>query len=97
MTREVAAIVASHSLALLMVVWTAVELTELPVRIFSLLHYLGQQSVLGTRSYWSTYYSLDVASHVIRALVTSLARDLVLEGRSASGQTVCRHHRSGKS
>lgn len=73
MTREDAAIVASRSLALLMAVWTLVELTELPVRIFSLLHHVGQQSVLGTRSYWSTYYSLEVAFHVIRVLVTSLA------------------------
>ena len=73
MTREDAAIVASRSLALLMAVWTLVELTELPVRIFSLLHYFGQQSVLGTRSYWSTYYSLDLASYLIRALITSLA------------------------
>jgi hypothetical protein len=73
MTRENAAIVASRSLALLMAVWTLVELTELPVRIFSLLHHLGQQSVLGTRSYLSTYDFLEVAFHAIRVLVRSLA------------------------
>jgi hypothetical protein len=73
MTREDAAIVASRSLAMRMAVWTLVELTELPEWLLSLMHHLGQQSVLGTRDYWTSYYSVVLALHVIRVLVTSLA------------------------
>jgi hypothetical protein len=73
MTREDIAVVASRSLALLMAIWTLVEMTELPVRIFSRVHHLAQQSVLGTRDYWSKYYFIEVVFHVIRVLITALA------------------------
>ena len=73
MTQEDAAIVASRSLAMLMAVCTLVELTRLPEPIYSLVHHLGHQSVLGTRDYWTSYYSVVLAFLVIRILLTSLA------------------------
>jgi hypothetical protein len=73
MTREDAAILASRSLPMLMAVWTLVEVTALPEPIYSLLHHLGHQSALGTRDYWTSYYSVVLAFLVIRILVTSLA------------------------
>ncbi len=73
MTREDMAVVASRSLALLMTVWTLVDVTHLPEQIFSLLHHVGHQSVVGPADYWTGYYSLVIAFHVIRLLVMALA------------------------
>ena len=67
------AVVASRSLALLMAVWTLVNLTYLPEQVFSLLHHVGQQSVIGAPDYWTGYYSLVIAFHVIRILLMALA------------------------
>lgn len=73
MTREEAAVVASRSLAMLMAMWTLIDLTYLPETIFSLLHHLGHQSVVGPRDYWSGYYSLLLASQGFRILLVALA------------------------
>jgi hypothetical protein len=73
MTREDMAVLASRSLALLMAVWTLVDLTYLPEQIFSLVYHLGHQSVVGTRDHWSSLYSLVITFHVIRLLLTALA------------------------
>ena len=72
MTRE-DMVVASRSLALLMAVWTLVDLTYLPVRIFELLHHERHQSVIGRPDYWASYYSLAIACQVIRILLMALA------------------------
>lgn len=73
MTREDMAVVASRSLALLMAVWTLVDLTYLPEKIFELLHHVGHKSVIGKPDYWVSYYYLAIAFHVIRTLLTALA------------------------
>ena len=73
MTREDMAVVASRSLALLMAVWTLVDLTYLPEKIFELFYHVGHQSVIGKPDHWISYYSLVIALHVIRTLLTALA------------------------
>jgi hypothetical protein len=73
MTRKDIAWVASRSLAMLTAMWLLVDLTYLPEQIFSLLHHLGHQSVVGPRDYWSSYYSLLLTSQVIRIILVAVA------------------------
>ena len=48
---------------------------HLPTRtnILFFLHHVGHQSVVGPADYWTGYYSLVIAFHVIRLLVMALA------------------------
>ena len=67
------AVVASRSLALWMAVWIFMDLTYLPEHIFSLLHHVGHQSVVGPPDDWTEHYSFVIAFHVIRVLLLAVA------------------------
>lgn len=73
MTREDMAVVASRSLGLWMAVWTLIDLPYLPEHIFSLLHHVRHQSVVGPPDDWTGYYSFVIAFHVMRVLLLAVA------------------------
>jgi hypothetical protein len=73
MTREEMASLTSRAFALLMTVWTLVEISSLPERILSLSHHLEERGVLRTADYWSAYYKVVLVALVLRILVLAIA------------------------
>jgi hypothetical protein len=73
MPRKEAVQVASRALALLMIVWVLVELTQLPQVVLGLAHHLQQNSVLIPQRYWTIYYVAGLSSHAVRMMGLSFA------------------------
>jgi hypothetical protein len=68
MPQKEAVQVASRALALLMIVWVMVEITQLPQVVLGLAHHLQQNSVLIPQRYWTIYYLAGLSSHGVRMM-----------------------------
>ena len=73
MPQKEAVQVASRALALLMIVWVLVEITQLPQVVLSLAHHLQLNSVLIPQRYWTIYYVAGLSTHTVRIMGLSLA------------------------
>jgi len=81
MSRKEAAVLASRTLALLLVVWVLTEVSYLPEYMHSFVHHLRQESVLATaHSYLYWYYLLRLGSLVVRLVGYSLAARWLFKG-----------------
>ncbi len=73
MPQKEAVQVASRALALLMIIWVLVEITQLPQVVLALAHHLHQNSVLIPQRYWTIYYAAGLSSHAVRMMGLSFA------------------------
>ncbi len=73
MLRKEAVQIASRALAMLMIVWIMVEMTQLPQVVLGLAHHLQQNSVLIPERYWTIYYAAGLSSHVVRMMGLAIA------------------------
>jgi len=76
MSRKELVSLASRAFALLLTTWALVDLTYLPEHLFALSHHLSLRSVLATHDYWSSYYLMITAFHLVRLLALFLAAAL---------------------
>ena len=73
MSRKDAAVVASRTLALLLIVWALADVSYLPEYLHSFIHHLHQESVLTTaHGYSYNYYLIRLSTDVVRIFAFSL-------------------------
>jgi hypothetical protein len=81
MSRKDAAVLASRTLALLLVVWALSDASYLPGRVHSFLHHTNQESVLSTtHGYWYDYYLISLCFLVARVVGYSFAARWLFKG-----------------
>jgi len=73
MSRKELVLIISRTFALFLFTWAFAELSYLPERLFSLIHHIGQGSVLAKYDYWSSYYVVVTSFLVVRILAFLLA------------------------
>ncbi len=64
---------ASRAFALLLITWLLLDATYMPEKLFALIHYLKQRSVLATQDYLSSLYLIETILLAVRLLALFLA------------------------
>jgi hypothetical protein len=81
MSRKDAVVLASRTLALLLVVWALTEASYLPQSLHSLLRYINQEPGSSTAvQYWRHYYLIGLGFVVIRMVGFSLLATWLFKG-----------------
>jgi hypothetical protein len=81
MSRKDAIVLASRTLALLMVVWTLSEVSGLPGSVYSFLHYVNQEPVSSTVTpYWLHYHLITLGFLVTKIVGFSLMARWLYQG-----------------
>jgi len=81
MSRKDAAVLASRTLALLLIVWALADVSYLPEYLHSFIHHLHQESVLATaHGYWFYYYLIRLSLDVVRIVGFSLMAWWLFQG-----------------
>jgi hypothetical protein len=74
MSRKDAAVLASRTLALLLIVWALADVFYLPEYMYSFLRHLHEESVLSAaHGYWYYYYLIRLGFLLVRIVGFSLA------------------------
>jgi presenilin-like A22 family membrane protease len=73
MSKKEIVVLVSRAVAVYLTLWTLVEFTYLPSRIFSLAHHQGKVSVLATHNYWWDVDVIGLVCHVVRILILGAA------------------------
>jgi len=81
MSRKDAAVLASRTLAWLLIVWALAEVSYLPEYGHSFFHELHHESVLSTaHGYWYYYYVIRLSSLLVRMVGYSLFARWLFKG-----------------
>ena len=81
MSRRDAAVLASRTLALLLIVWALAEVLNLPEYVYSFIHHLHQESVLSAKhGYWYYYYLTCLGFVIVKIVGFSLTAWWLFKG-----------------
>jgi hypothetical protein len=80
MSKREAVLLASRALAVLLMVWALSDVSYLPGRVFSLLHYLNREPSSAYTEYMRHYYITEVGFLVTRIVGFSLLSRVLFKG-----------------
>ena len=80
MSRKDAIMLASRTLAILLTVWALTDVSYLPERVHSFLHYINQENYSASTQYMGHYYLIELGFLVTRIVGYSLAARWLYKG-----------------